>query len=76
MTATQELKKQVENLTEPLAREVLDFLLQVANRHHKAAVLPGERSMRGRLAKWADVNKFEQEAKAWEKVGSAKHASD
>ncbi|MCC5846399.1 MAG: hypothetical protein JJU05_19285 [Verrucomicrobia bacterium] len=76
MTATQELKKQVENLTEPLAREVLDFLLQVANRHQKAAVLPGERSMRGRLAKWADVNKFEQEANAWEKVGLAKHASD
>jgi hypothetical protein len=33
MTATQELHEKTASLPEPLAREVLDFLLFVASRH-------------------------------------------
>jgi len=76
MTATQKLKEQVERLPEPLAREVLDFLLFVANRHREVPFPPGRESMRGSLGHRADPEKLKQEAGAWEKANLEKHASD
>jgi len=76
MTTTQKLKEQVERLPEPLAQEVLDFLLFVAGRHRKASEISSQNSLRGSLANWADVKKAEREATAWGTSSLEKHASD
>ncbi len=50
MTATQELREKTASLPEPLAREVLDFLLFVANRHRVSlGTLSESPSLRGAL---------------------------
>jgi hypothetical protein len=76
MTASEELKEKAATLPEPLAKEVLDFLLFVASRHRSMPVTPGSESMRGSLGHRASPEKLKQETGAWKEANLKKHASD
>ena|GEM_PF-6145158 len=76
MTASEILKERVNSLPEPVAREVLDFLVRVSERHNMDARTRSSKSMRGRLAHYADSMQHSLESEAWAKVSVKKHASD
>jgi len=75
MTASEELKEKAATLPEPLAKEVLDFLLFVAYRHRTVPFTPGSESMRGCLGHRADPEKLKHETEAWKQACQGKHAS-
>jgi hypothetical protein len=76
MTAAEQLKQNVDTLPEPLAREVLDYLLMIAKRHGLETPIAGHATLRGRLKRYADPNQRELEKDAWIGTLMEKHASD
>jgi hypothetical protein len=68
MTATEQLKQQVDTLPEPLAREVLVFLLTVARRHGIEPGTGGSASLRGVLRRHATPEGRQLETDAWQKA--------
>lgn len=76
MTAAEQLKKNVDTLPEPLAREVLDYLLMIAKRHGLETPISKEGTLRGRLKRYADPKRRELEKDAWIGTMIEKHASD
>lgn len=76
MTATEQLKQQVDTLPEPLAKEVLDFLLTVARRHTIESCKDDPASLRGILSHHAAPDSRRLESDAWQKVLMEKHASN
>jgi len=65
MTVAVQLKQHVDNLPEPLAREVLDYLVEVAKRHGMEKLEKRQGSLRGRLGHHSDPGKRNREATAW-----------